>query len=38
MITPADFASSQARGLRTNNYLTWLIWLYYLKGYTLQEY
>jgi hypothetical protein len=37
-ITPADFASSQARGLCTNNYSTWLIWLSYLKGYTLKEY
>jgi hypothetical protein len=24
---------SQARGLRTNNYSTWLIWLSYLEGY-----
>jgi hypothetical protein len=29
---------SQARGLRTNNYSTWLIWISYLEGYTLQEY
>jgi hypothetical protein len=27
MMTPVDFACSQTRGLRTNNYSTWLIWL-----------
>jgi hypothetical protein len=37
-ITSACFARSQARGLRTNNYSTWLIRLSYLGGYTLQEY
>jgi hypothetical protein len=37
-ITLAGFAHSQARGLRTNNYSTWLIRLSYLGGYTLQEY
>jgi hypothetical protein len=37
-ITSAGFARSQARGLRTNNYSTWLIRLSYLGGYTLQEY
>jgi hypothetical protein len=37
-ITSACFARSQARGLRTNNYSTWLIRLSYLEGYTLQEY
>jgi hypothetical protein len=37
-ITLACFARYQARGLRTNNYLTWLIRLSYLGGYTLQEY
>jgi hypothetical protein len=31
-------ARSQARGLLTNNYSTWLIRLSYLGGYTLQEY
>jgi hypothetical protein len=37
-ITPTDFACSQARGLRTNDYSTWLIRLSYLEGYTMQEY
>jgi hypothetical protein len=37
-ITSARFARSQARGLLTNNYSMWLIWLSYLGGYTLQEY
>jgi hypothetical protein len=37
-IISTGFASSQARGLRTNNYPSWLIWLSYLEGYTLQEY
>jgi hypothetical protein len=37
-ITSTCFARSQARGLRTNNYSTWLILLSYLEGYTLQEY
>jgi hypothetical protein len=37
-ITSAGFTHSQARGLRTNNYSTRLIWLSYLEGYLLQEY
>jgi hypothetical protein len=37
-ITSACITRSQARGLLTNNYSTWLIWLSYLEGYTLQEY
>jgi hypothetical protein len=36
-MTPVDFACSQAWGLRTNNYSTWLIWLSYLEGYTLKS-
>jgi hypothetical protein len=30
--------SLSSSGLRTNNYSTWLIWLSYPGGYTLQEY
>jgi hypothetical protein len=37
-ITSACFARSQARGLLTNHYSTWLIRLSYLRGYTLKEY
>jgi hypothetical protein len=37
-ITSAGLTRSQARGLRTNNYSTWLIRLSYLGGYMLQEY
>jgi hypothetical protein len=37
-ITSACLARSQARGLHTNNYSTWLIRLSYLVGYTLQVY
>jgi hypothetical protein len=37
-ITSARFARSQAQGLLTNHYSTWLIRLSYLRGYTLQEY
>jgi hypothetical protein len=36
-ITSACFARSQARGLLTNHYSTWLIQLSYLGGYTLQD-
>jgi hypothetical protein len=37
-ITSACFARSQAWGLLTNNYSTWVIRLSFLRGYTLQEY
>jgi hypothetical protein len=30
--------SLSSSGLRTNNYSTWLIRLFYLGGYTLREY